>query len=218
MKKDVVIFDFDGTVMDGSVCIMRALEKTCRSHGIPMPEAENLRGFIGPPIWTSMRRAGFSDEQIPSLLDSYRVFCREPDCISQFRFYDGMENLLTGLRNMGCVTMIISMRTQHSLEDIEKAVPYFRFFDVVYGRQGDSDTEIKSELISRVLNDRGYSADRCILVGDSEFDEEGALNSGMDFAGVLYGFGFKDASEVKSGKYICSGVEELSAVLSKLCE
>ena len=91
MKKKYIIFDFDGTIMDGSGCIHEALGKACKKHNIPMPSEEQLKGFIGPPIMHSMLKAGFDPEVIPELLASYRVFCRERDCIGKFHFFDHYE-------------------------------------------------------------------------------------------------------------------------------
>ena len=216
MSIKAIMFDFDGTVMDGSGCIMHALKKTCDRLGYTMPKPENLTGFIGPPIWVSMQRAGFNDSEIPAILDVYRKQCREAEAMMQFRFFDGIPEMLVRLREKGYRLAIVSMRTQGSLDDIADYHSYPEYFDVVYGRQGDNDTETKSELLTRVFDILNVKKEECIIVGDSEYDEEGARVTGIGFVAVTYGFGFKKAEDVKNSIKICSSVNELSKYLLAL--
>ena len=215
MKK-VLLFDFDGTVMDGSGCIMSALEDTCNALGFEMPPKERLKGFIGPPIVVSMQMAGFADEDIPRVLDYYRMACRKPECMRKFKFFDGMPEMLASLKAKGYKMAIVSMRTQGSLEDIAKVHGYSEYFDCIYGRQGDTDTNEKSELLERVFRILDAKKEECIIIGDSIYDEQGACAAGIDFVAVTYGFGYESEKDVKDASKICKSIPELSEYLMNL--
>ena len=46
------------------------------------------------------------------------------------------------------------------------------------------------------------SRGKAVLIGDSRYDQEGAAEAGIDFIGVLYGFGFQSEEELKGKKYV----------------
>ena len=56
---------------------------------------------------------------------------------------------------------------------------------------------------------------RTVLIGDSKYDAEGALQAGIDFIAVTYGFGFKSAADaaVYSPTVVCDTVREMENFL-----
>ena len=40
------------------------------------------------------------------------------------------------------------------------------------------------------------------MIGDSRYDQEGAEEAGIDFIGVLYGFGFQSEEELRGKRYV----------------
>ena len=127
MDKKVILFDFDGTVMDGSRCVYKALERSCEEVGVPFPAMERLKGFIGPPIWDSMRVAGFTDDIIPEILTVYRRICGYEEMLKGWRFYDGIPEMLTQLRERGYKLFIVSMRSMPSLREVDGVVCFSPF-------------------------------------------------------------------------------------------
>lgn len=76
--------------------------------------------------------------------------------------------------------------------------------DEYHDRLRDMDSLTKSELIQKCMKLSHCSKEQTVLVGDSENDEIGAKNAGVDFIGVTYGFGFNCAEgyHFKMGKSI----------------
>ena len=216
MQYKTLLFDFDGTVMNGEQGIHWALGQTCKQMGLPMPPQEKLKNFIGPPIHQSFANAGFTDPELQEkMLVIYRKFCNTEEGMGGFSYYDGMEPLLCALKARGLRLAIVSMRTQGSLEVVDSLRHFSGNFDIVYGRQDDHDTNEKSELLLRVISMLGAQKEECALIGDSEYDELGARDAGIDFIGVTYGFGFHSPQEVKRAEYVASSVRELSDYLLK---
>ena len=55
MKYQVVLWDFDGTLVDSSPGLFRSLGRMFERMGRPVPGEEVLRKFIGPPIVYSLK-------------------------------------------------------------------------------------------------------------------------------------------------------------------
>ena len=215
MDKKVILFDFDGTVMDGSRCVYKALERSCEEVGVPFPAMERLKGFIGPPIWDSMRVAGFTDDIIPEILTVYRRICGYEEMLKGWRFYDGIPEMLTQLRERGYKLFIVSMRSMPSLREVDGVVHFSQYFDGVFGRMDDDDTTDKAVLTERALKSLNVSRDDCVIIGDSIYDEIGAGNAGIDFVAVTYGFGYTDRSEVNGALAVLDSVGELCDYVEK---
>lgn len=56
----------------------------------------------------------------------------------------------------------------------------------------------KSDIINLVLEDLSVEPENAVLIGDSAYDAIGARQSGVDFIGVEYGFGFKNLQEIEA--------------------
>ena len=59
------------------------------------------------------------------------------------------------------------------------------------------------------------SSSEALLIGDSPFDAEGAAIAGVDFAAVLYGYGFRTYDEAAQWKpvWIARSAKEMEEVL-----
>ena len=52
-RYDYVIFDFDGTVVDTGEGILKSLQYSFKEMGREVPDLNDLKKFIGPPIYYS---------------------------------------------------------------------------------------------------------------------------------------------------------------------
>ena len=46
----VALFDFDGTLVNSGPTVIGAARATLEQRGYPVPDAEAIRGFVGPPL------------------------------------------------------------------------------------------------------------------------------------------------------------------------
>ena len=79
----------------------------------------------------------------------------------------------------------------------------------------DDDTTDKAVLTERALKSLNVSRDDCVIIGDSIYDEIGAVNAGIDFVAVTYGFGYTDRSEVNGALAVLDSVGELCDYVEK---
>ena len=104
-RYDGVIFDFDGTLVDTGEGILKSLQFAFEDHGRPIPTVEDLKKFIGPPIYYSFTTFyNVSEEEVGDYIKSYRKRYKEKG-IYECKLYDGMEQTLRALKKGGvCIT------------------------------------------------------------------------------------------------------------------
>ena len=48
---DIIIFDYDGTLVETKLGIMRCAKYALEEMGIPVDDYEALNSFVGPPLF-----------------------------------------------------------------------------------------------------------------------------------------------------------------------
>ena len=86
MNKDI-LFDLDGTLTDSGEGIMNCVQLALEHFGIPVPERDKLRVFVGPPLSDSFLRHGVPADKIEEAIAANRVrlcsFCADKDDITE---------------------------------------------------------------------------------------------------------------------------------------
>src|SRR3989304_1923464 len=78
MKKryDLIVFDWDGTVMDSTAVIAGSIQTACRDLGLPVPTDETARHVIGLGLDQALSYA------VPDLTEAMR-----PDLVARYRHH-----------------------------------------------------------------------------------------------------------------------------------
>lgn len=202
MKK-LVIFSFDGTLADTSPGILYCFNTTAAAMGYAPVDHDALRSVIGITLEQGFKKLyNMSDDELEYASNNYSKLYSQKGK-EMFTMYHGMKDALRTLKNKGCLLAIATQKHAMYTADILKFSGIDDLFDTVCAT--DVNTNLtKSSQLAKACEQIGVSVNDSIFVGDSEVDAEGAKKSGMDFAAVLYGLGFKTVSDTE--KYSCRAV------------
>ena len=212
---NAVLFDFDGTIIDSMEGISKSVVYALNSFGIREDDQNNLRRFIGPPLWDSFRNYyGFDNVQANKAVEKYRERYSEYGW-KEFKLYDGIDNLLKELKQNDIKLGIASAKPHTFVTKILEYAGILKCFDTIAGAELDGKRSEKPDLIRYALKSLGiYNKEmnmhNIVMVGDRIYDYNGAKEIGIDFIGVLYGFGSK--AEFENAK-TADTVEELKKQL-----
>lgn len=212
-----VLFDLDGTVLDTSSGILKAVDGTIRQCGFPDIPWEQKRSMIGPPIQRSLQRIyGLTAEQTAEAASVFRQLYAEKYLMDAVP-YPGIHELLRRLREDGWKVGIATYKRDDYAQRLMGEMGISALCDVALGSDGKQQT--KADIIQICL--RGMECPHpsaCVMVGDTVHDWEGARNAGTAFVGVTYGFGFTSAKEVLnlSALGAADSVPDLKEILRKL--
>ena len=71
----------------------------------------------------------------------------------------------------------------------------------------------KADIVEKCIEALDADKPQTVLIGDSQFDLNGANQAGIDFIGVTYGFGFKNPKDIHSNLFF-NNVEALTDFLT----
>ncbi|MFR4046746.1 MAG: HAD hydrolase-like protein [Blautia sp.] len=189
MKYKLILFDLDGTLLDTSPGIFNSVRFALKESGLPQLPDNQLSDFVGPPPKQMyMKKFGLDDKAAFEVAKKHREYGRTR-AIYEAKPYPDIESTLRTLKECGCKLGVATLKSQGIAESVLKNQDLYSYMDVVVG-MNDSETMTKEDTIRQAMSTLCIS-NNVLMVGDSVYDFEGAAKVGVDFIGVLYGFGFK---------------------------
>ena len=191
-----VLFDMDGTLVDSYEGIYHAYRWTMEQMGRDFDGDNFVRRAIGAPlIWVFQNLCGMEQSEAERAVAQYRSYYAKKGKY-QVRVYDGIKGTLGKLKRSGCYLGAATLKKETFANEMLLELGLRSYFDVVCGMDED-DCLTKVDLIRRCMQAAKSSREETILVGDSEFDADGARKAGITFLAVTYGFGFQDQKKLK---------------------
>ena len=205
-----VIFDLDGTLADTSAGVVNSVRYTQKKMELPEITREQLYSHVGPPMEESYNRNfGLTGEKLRQAVELHKEYA-VTNGYRELTVYDGIYELLNGLRANDIKTGVATLKAQTTVEKIFAEYKLDKLFDVVTGTDS-ANPKSKAQLLQECLVAAGAEKAETVLIGDSSYDAIGAEQVGIDFIAVTYGFGFKSEEDVR--KYdcvaVCEGVNAL---------
>lgn len=203
MKYKLVIFDLDGTLVDSSIGILKAIEQTIIENKLPKLDDETKASFIGPLVFDSFKRVyGYNDDLTNNFTQYYRNIYKKY-FLNECKIYDGIIELLQYLKEQNCYISIATYKKDDHAKKLISDLNINRYFDYILGSDLESK-KTKQDIIKENIAHFNLTQQDCIMIGDSIHDAKGAMECGIDFIGVTYGFGFKNKNEVTNFNAVCS--------------
>ncbi len=207
----VVLFDLDGTLIDTSKGIYNSVRYAEKRLGLKPISDNQLNSFIGPPpIKSYMKNYGITEQEAIKATKYHREYGSKYG-IYEAKVYNNIPELLTSLKDHGIMLGVCTLKRQDIAEKVLRNFNLYDFFDVVIGiNQEESLT--KEDTINLALQYLKFNKKNCIiLVGDSEYDADGAEKANIEFVGVLYGFGLSE--QLKYNYSVVNSVFKLKSYL-----
>lgn len=195
-KYKYIFFDLDGTLTDSAEGITNSVAYALEKFGIQVTDKKELNRFVGPPLVPAfMEFYGFDEEKAKKAVEYYRERFRDIG-IFENSVYMGVRELLEVLRAKGYILVIATSKPEAFAKRIAEHFDLAKYFTYIAGATFDGKIGTKTEVIEYAIKVLNISDRReVVMVGDRHHDAEGARNTGLDFVGVLYGYGSREELE-----------------------
>jgi len=187
-KHPLLIFDWDGTLMDSISHIVNSLQYAMRETGVEILSREQSKDIIG----LGMREAiaalfpDYADDDgfIHRYTQNYKNYYREPSRTTLL--FPGAQDILLELKDKGYMLAIATGKGRQGLDHVLQQTGLGYLFS---SSRCANETRSKPhpEMINAVLDDTGFNYKQAIMIGDSEYDLEMASNAGVVSIGASYG-------------------------------
>lgn len=209
-----ILFDLDGTLTDSGEgiinCVIYALERL----GLPIPDREALRYFVGPPLHESFVKQGVAADRAEEAVAIYRERY-VPTGMFENSPYPGIREVLESLKANGHTLYVASSKPEWMCVEILKHFDLDKYFQRICGATMDTSRTNKEAVIAYLMKQNG-KADNMIMVGDTKFDVLGAKFHGIPCIGVSWGYGTVEEMQEAGAAAIAYSMEQLIDILQRL--
>jgi phosphoglycolate phosphatase len=208
MSYELVIFDWDGTLMDSTGVIAASLQSACRDIGIAVPAESDARFVIGLGLADTFDHVapGLDDDGRRRLSERYRhhFLARE----SEMPLYDGVREMLADLHGRGKRLAVATGKARRGLDRVLEATGLHSWFEAT--RCADEGfSKPHPGMLLMLMDITGVEPRHALMVGDTTHDLELAANAGVDAVAVSYGAHDAKLLDTRPAKARCSSVAEL---------
>jgi len=185
-----MFFDLDGTLTDPKIGITRCIQYALERLDVPVPDTEALTWCIGPPLLGTFEQL-VGPGRAQTAVELYRERFADVGLFENNPYPD-IHNTLAILVERNAQLYVASSKPLVFVQQILERFELAGFFRGVYGSELDGTRTDKTELLAYALRDAQAIASGALMIGDRKHDAIGAQNNGLDFIGVLYGYGDRD--------------------------
>lgn len=213
---DLVVWDWDGTVVDSTAAIADAITGAAADLGLPVPTPAQARWVIGMGLLEAIHHAvpAIRREQVPAFLERYRAHYLRRD--PELAVFDGIAEILRGLDAAG---VPLAVATGKSRVGLNRALVQTglgpRFLATRCADEGapKPDPWMLRDL-SEVLQ---IPTERMVMIGDTTHDVGMAQAAGAASVAVLYGAHDPESLSEIGPDAIVASVPELADWLATAC-
>ncbi len=192
-----ILFDMDGTLVNSYEGIYHAYAWAFAQMKLPFQGDTFVKKAIGAPLSFAFEKLyGLNSEQTAQAIRHYRAYYARQGRREAFA-YPGIRETLQRLKSTGRFLGTATLKNQQFAQEMLAEFGLLPFFDAVCGADQEGRLT-KADLIRAGMRYAGAYPEDTILVGDSVFDAQGAVQVGAAFLAVCYGFGFQSIRQAKT--------------------
>ena len=221
----LIVFDFDGTLVDSLRFIVTAMTRAFEDQGFPAPAPEAVRRIVGLRLEAAVARllSGSQDPGPEHLAAAERIAAAYRVAFQDLRarslvdepLFPGVRETLTLLNRPEVCLGIATGKGRHGLVSSLERHDLSALF-VTLQTADDGPGKPHPEILQRAMSEVGAGPEQTVVIGDTSYDMEMAANAGVRAIGV--GWGYHPAYELRASgaARVIERLSELPASLANL--
>jgi len=186
-KYQLIVFDWDGTLMDSEARIVTCMQQAARDVGVPVPDDAAARDVIGLGLTEAVQSLfpAAGADGTDALIAAYRDHWLG-NGIRPAALFAGARELVEALHRAGYLLAVATGKSRRGLDKVLEESGLGAFFHAT--RCADETfSKPHPQMLQEILTDLDTHPQAAVVVGDTEYDMLMARNAGVDALGVAHG-------------------------------
>lgn len=211
---DLLVFDWDGTLMDSAGVIAASIQAACRDIGLAEPGEDEARHVIGLGLTEALTTLlpGLASADYGRLVERYRYhFLSQDEAIPLF---SGVPEAIAALSEAG---FLLAVATGKSRRGLDRALGHTGLASYFHATRCADECFSKPhpQMLLELMDVLGAEPAKTLMIGDTSHDLQMAANAGVPSLGAGYG-AHPGESLLAYGPLACAGdFSELNRWLQK---
>jgi phosphoglycolate phosphatase len=208
----LVVFDWDGTLVDSTAAIVHAIRASAADLGLPTPSREQAAHVIGLGLLDAIHKAvpSITREQVPQYVQRYRYHYLKED--AALEAFEGIPALLDELSSAGAWLAVATGKSRAGLNRALDQMGWTsRFLTTRCADEGVPKPD--PWMLRDICEEVGLAPEEAVMIGDTTHDLGMARAAGSDAVAVSYGAHPRNELALEPSLAIVDSVPELRALL-----
>jgi phosphoglycolate phosphatase len=182
----LIVFDWDGTLMDSAAAIVAAIQAASRDLALPVPVDREARHVIGLGLTDALSYLfpNLESSRYENMADRYRCHYLARD--KEIPLFDGVREMVGELFAAGFLLAVATGKSRRGLDSALEATDLKPLFHATRCAD-EAFSKPHPAMLLEIMDELGIDAARTLMVGDTTHDLEMARNAGVGPVAVTYG-------------------------------
>lgn len=183
---ELIVFDWDGTLMDSAGAIVASLQGACSDLGLPVPSEESARFVIGLGLGDALAHIlpGVDPSMYTAVRERYRDHFLRHDLDTTL--FAGAGDLIAHLHGTGFLLAVATGKSRRGLERSLAATGLKRYFHATRCAD-ESFSKPHPGMLKALMAELDVVPDRTLMIGDTSHDMKMADAAGVPRLGIAHG-------------------------------
>jgi phosphoglycolate phosphatase len=190
---DLIVFDWDGTLMDSAACIAGSLQAACGDLGYPVPTDRDARYVIGLGLHDAMAHVlpGVAPALYEPVVERYRHHFLARD--SGTTLFAGVAETVRDLHERGHLLAVATGKTRRGLDRALEASGLAHYFHATRCAD-EGHSKPHPGMLQWLMAALKTEPERTLMIGDTTHDMGMARTAGVPRLAIAHGA--HDASDL----------------------
>lgn len=187
MNYKLVIFDWDGTLMDSAAKIVKCFQCSARDANVTLPTDMEVKQIIGLGLMEAFEYLypQASVSKLTELMSYYRDYFIHNDD-TEMSLFPSVHDGLVNLKSSGYKLAVATGKARRGLDRVLEESKLIQIFDATRCVD-EAVSKPHPQMLHDILSMTRVHHTEALMVGDTTFDLAMARAAGVDALGVSYG-------------------------------
>jgi len=209
---DLIVFDWDGTLMDSTAAIVSSIQSAAKDLSLPVPDRKTASFVIGLGLQEAIEMVmpNLDPTYYPKMVERYRHYYLKQD--RQLTLFDGVREMLADLSQRGYTLAVATGKSRMGLNRSLQESKLALFFQATRCAD-ETHSKPHPAMLQELTSELGHSMNRTVMIGDTTHDLQMAINAGAAGVAVRYGAHPEQALKELYPMYMADTTPQLHAWL-----
>ena len=209
---DLIIFDFDGTLIDSKIDIVDSINFVLERLGLGAKDFDTIVSYIGVGIEHLLLKSlgNGHEEMYQEAYDLYREHYRA-HLLDNSLPYPHVKEILEHFKDKNIA--IVSNRLSASARRMLEAFGLAHYFNDILGSENTSCRKPSPRPVLSVISKFKIPKERAIIVGDMDLDIRSGKEAGILTCAVTYGIGKREDIDKAGPDFIIDDIARLKDII-----
>ncbi|MEN6623758.1 MAG: HAD-IA family hydrolase [Smithella sp.] len=212
-KVDLMIFDFDGTLVSTGSDLITAVNHTLEKLGYEPRKGEEIISFIGDGVKELLQRS-LGGNHLADYPEANKIFTKfySEHLLDNAVLYPGVKEMLEYFKHK--IKVILTNKRQNFTLDISRSLGLDKYFVEIIGDGSFPYRKPDHRLVDYLLDKYGVKKEKTVIIGDGLNDIALAKNSEIISCAFLKGLGNAEKLLAANPDYYCDNLYDITSIFS----